>query len=139
MMMTEKYLLDTNIISELLRGSGKRYEAIAAWLAATRKPLGISAISLYEILSGLRSKNMSNLERIFYRLIAELSIKVLDVDETIAEGAAAVRAEAAKSGRIYHVEDLLIGCTAQRFGYTLATANTKDFESWCQLINPLKA
>ena len=135
--MTEKYLLDTNIISELVRGSGERYEAVAAWLSATRKPLGISVISHYEVLSGLRSKNMINRERIFHRIVDELSIKVLDVDDSVADGAATVRAEAAKIGRVYHVEDLLIGSTAQCFGYTLVTANTKDFEGWCKVINPL--
>lgn len=138
--MTDKYLLDTNIISELVRGSGERYEAVAAWLARTRKPLGISVITLYEVVSGLRAKGRINMERNFHRLIDELSIRIIDVNESIAHSAAIARAEFLKTGKVYQTEDLLIGMTAQRHGYILATANTKDFLSWAEnIVNPLDA
>ena len=135
--MKDFYLLDSNILSALLR-PGNRREGVVAWMDASPAHYTTSVVVLYEIESGLLHRGYTKLMDSFQNLLTTLEVDVLDVTREIAHLAATHRAEGAKKGLTYHGEDLLIGATALCYEHRLVTANVKDFEAWIpDLINPI--
>lgn len=134
-------LLDTNIISELMRSSP--HESVAQWLS--HQPLAhlwISSITVTEILYGLeripegRRKQLMFLE--FNQLVGKgfyENMKVFDYAAAVI--AAQIRAAREAQGRPMSMADAQIAAIARVHGFALATRNTKDFESCgLTLINP---
>ena len=127
-----RYLLDTNVISEIRKiRSGRANERVAGWAESVLpSELYISVITLQELKIGILG-----LERrdptaggdlrnwLESQVIPAFSGRTLAVDSSIALHSA-----------IFHVpdprpiRDSLIGATASVHGMTLVTRNTKDFE-----------
>jgi predicted nucleic acid-binding protein len=126
--VTTRYLLDTNVISELrkLRPHG----AVVAWLASLDDAqIFLSAVTIGEIQAGIeltREQDPSKAQEIeaWLALVAD-AYHVLPMD------AVAFRAW----GRLMHrtsntlYEDAMIAATAQVHGLTVATRNVSDFNA----------
>ena len=119
-----RYLLDTNVVSDFVRG----HEAVGHRLRATRpQEVAVSTVTLMEVEYGLaldpgRSRRLAPL------LDGMLgSVRVLPFSRADARSAGGVRAALRGKGRpIGPYDVLLAGCALSR-GLTLVTANTGEF------------
>ena len=123
-----KYLLDTNVVSELRRQ--RPHGGVVAWLQSLDDTqLHLSAVTLGEIQAGIeltREQDPAKAQEIenWLELVAN-TYNVLPMD------AGAFRAWARlmhrKSDTLY--EDAMIAATAQVHGLTVATRNVNDFNA----------
>ena len=133
------YLLDTNILSELAR---QRPEPGVERFFHDLKGAYISVLTVYELNYGLELLPDDSSQRL--RLAEKISAmteafgdRILSVGYREAKIAARMRASAQKSGRTFHVIDLLIAATAFVHGLTVVTRNQKDFERLeVKVLNP---
>ncbi|MBM3131363.1 MAG: type II toxin-antitoxin system VapC family toxin [Chloroflexi bacterium] len=119
------YLLDTNIISALL----KKQDAAESRLretVATKELVFLSAVVHYEAKRGLLKRDAKNQMQALERLVARF--EWCDVVQADWELAARLWVERAKIGRPIEDADLLIAAQARRLGATLVTDNTDDFD-----------
>ena len=123
------FLLDTNVVSEMVKPSPER--SVLEFL--TEQPdLWLSVIVYHEMKFGLDLLPQGNRRRrlslVVSALFAEYDDRILPVDRSEAEQAAALRAEARKSGRTLNLADALIAGTAKTHGLCVATRNIADFD-----------
>lgn len=116
------YLLDTNIISYLLKGRNSVYERINKLTEAGNKLL-IPSIAYYEIKRGLITSGATTKLTRFLNFatemgIAELTISTLDI-------ASLIYANLKKSGNLIEDDDIFIGATALEHDAILVTNNEK--------------
>lgn len=134
--MTRKYLLDTNVVSELRRQ--RPHGGVVAWLQSLDDAqLHVSAVTLGEIQAGIeltREQDASQAQAIegWLERVAG-SYNVLPMD------AATFRAWARlmhrKSDTLY--EDAMMAATAQVHGLTVTTRNVNDFKALgLEVFNP---
>jgi predicted nucleic acid-binding protein len=134
--VTRKFLLDTNVVSELRRQ--RPHGGVVAWLQSLDDAqLHLSAVTLGEIQAGIeltRDQDADKAREIegWLELVAG-SYNVLPMD------AATFRAWARlmhrKSDTLY--EDAMIAATAQVHGLTVATRNVSDFNALgLEVFNP---
>ncbi len=123
----ERYLLDTNVISELRKP--KPHGAVVAWLRTLNvEQLFLSAVTLGEIQSGIelvrlqdRSKALE-IEQWAAHLTGTMQILPMD-SSCFREWAKLMH------GRSRHnFEDVMIAATARVHSLTIATRNEKDFK-----------
>jgi toxin FitB len=142
MVMTATFLLDTNVLSELMRSSPSA--TVMAWFA--QKPQAkmlTTAITQAEIWTGIallpagqrRDALAGAVEHLFAN---EWQGQCLPFDTAAAAHYALVRVQRAQAGRPISTEDAQIAAIALARGLPLVTRNTKDFEGIDQLtlINP---
>lgn len=118
------YLLDTNVVSELVRPAPDA--RVAGW-AASLDQAALSVISLDEVQFGLAFKPNVRLQRLI-DLYVESYCTVLEVTAVIAKHAGILRGQLARRGRARSQADMLIAATASAHGLTLATRNRRDFD-----------
>ncbi|MBX7229600.1 MAG: type II toxin-antitoxin system VapC family toxin [Burkholderiaceae bacterium] len=126
--MTSRYLLDTNVVSELRKQ--RPHVGLVAWLKSIDDTqLYLSAVTLGEIQAGIeltREQDPGKAQEIeaWLELVAG-AYNVLSMD------AASFRAWARlmhrKSDTLY--EDAMIAATASVHGLTVATRNVNDFKA----------
>ena len=126
-------LIDTNIISELMRRQPD--PAVIAW--AGRQPgFLVSVITLEELVFGLTQKNLP-LKRQWLDEFLGRQCEVLPVTPAVALSSGTFRGTFAAKGIIRHASDMLIAATALVYRLPLATRNTTNFEGCrIQIINP---
>lgn len=140
--MTLGFLLDTNVLSELMRESPD--PSVTAWLDRQAvHQLQTSAVSQAEILAGIcvmpagkRREVLANgADRIFQQ---DFRGRCMVFGSAAAEQFALVRAQRQRAGRPISTEDAQIAAIALAANLTLITRNTKDFEgiNGLQVINP---
>jgi toxin FitB len=135
-----KFLLDTNVIAEIRKGS-RANANVRAWFAALDpEAILLSVLTVGEIRRGIESVRRRDpiaaraLERWLRRVLANHSDRVLAVDRSVAE----------EWGRLnvpdpLPVIDGLLAATAKVHGLTLATRNVKDVaRCGAQLVNPFE-
>jgi predicted nucleic acid-binding protein len=110
-------LVDTTVLVRVLRN----HEPTVARLRSLQDPPYVSAMTVEEILRGMRAHEREATEALLRWLV------VADVGEGEARKAAAWRSDYASRGRTLPQTDTLIAACAHRRGATLATANLKDF------------
>jgi len=122
-----KFLLDTNIISEI-RKRDRAHLNVATWVAQTPvKDIGTSVAVLAELRRGIELKRRSDpeqaeaLDRWFKQMRTRLGDRVLPIDEPIAE----TWAYLGVPDQLPFVDGLL-AATAKVHGLTLVTRNTTD-------------
>ncbi|MGO9174485.1 MAG: type II toxin-antitoxin system VapC family toxin [Rhodomicrobium sp.] len=122
-------LLDTNVISELVRGVPDA--GVVIFVSQLRSAF-IPVMAVHEIEYGIellpKGQRRAILEAGIANVLKQYSHAILPVERAEAELAARFRAEARQHGRVLHLPDALIAATAKEHGLTLATRNTTDFD-----------
>lgn len=121
------YLLDTNVLSEILRRSPdvtvtRRLHAIAL------SNLFSSEITRYELRYGAALRPDG--EALWRRIVEEVVplVSWLPVDERVALAAAQLRGVLRKTGHSIDVQDAFIAATALAHNLVLVTRNQRHFE-----------
>jgi len=119
-----KFLLDTCVISDFIKGEPGTLQAIKSCQPADTS---ISAITMFEIDYGMalnpaRAKKIGSLISALIR-----SIKILPFNENTGKFAAEVRATLKQKGTPIGPYDVLIAGTALAYELTLVTANSDEF------------
>jgi tRNA(fMet)-specific endonuclease VapC len=119
------YLLDTNIISALMKDrTGATTANVRAW--AQRLPdcrLVTSVVVQYELLFGLARHGTSRLQTAYDIQMNQLP--VLPLDEAVGPHYARIRAHLEKAGTPIGANDTLIAAHALALGATLITADAE--------------
>jgi len=136
-------LLDTNVVSEILRLDDSPF--IAAWLERVgTEELATTAVTIFEMELGLArlppGRRRSTLEGALADLFAPglLGGRVFALDHSAAVIAGRLAGELSRQGRPIDAPDALIAGIALHLGAALATRNTRHFErvEGLRLINP---
>ena len=118
-----KYLLDTNIIIDHLRGKKSIAETII------KEGGAMSVITLGELVYGsYRSNNKAKAHKVISAIIEEFAMSVLPVQENTVIEFAKIKAGLERSGRRLEDFDILIASTAIEHDLTLITRNSKHFK-----------
>jgi tRNA(fMet)-specific endonuclease VapC len=121
-----KSLLDTDIVSELMRGKNVRLIARADAYAATQGPLAISAMTVFEIGQGLHQMDRLKQAQSFVRWIDSWDVFPLTRETMTLAGE--IGGRMLRAGRTIGVSDTCIAATAIEHGRVLVTGNTRHFE-----------
>ncbi len=131
-------LADTNIVSELMRRLP--HAGVMRWaesLDRLQRPIQISALTVDEIMFGLRRKPDPAKSAWFERFL-ELNL-VLPATTEVARRAGQMRAEFSLKGSAREQADMLIAATAQVHALTLVTRNVRDFDGCgITVLNPFE-
>ena len=118
------YMLDTNIISHLLRNpKGKAAKQIAR---VGDDNICTSIIVAAELRYGCAKSGSSRLTEAIEDLLGEINILPFDVPADAEYGG--IRAELEAGGKPIGSNDLLIAAHAQATGATIVTANTSEYK-----------
>lgn len=143
--MSNGFLLDTNVLSELMRSQPA--VAVLVWFAQnTTGVMHTSAVTQAEILTGIallpagqrRTALATAAEQMFEQDFAD---NCLAFDAAAAKHYAVLAAARTRQGQPISTEDAQIAAIALAAGLTVATRNTKDFENieGLTLANPWQA
>jgi predicted nucleic acid-binding protein len=122
----ELVLLDTDILSELMKQHDLVVKLRAEAYFREQSQVALSTLTCYQVLRWLREPLKTDRLQQFQRMIQQQI--VLDVDLTIVDRAADLWIEARASGRPREDVDLIIASTALVHDLTLVTGNAKHFE-----------
>lgn len=126
-------LIDTNIISELMRREPDAN--VIAW-ASNQAGFAVSVITLEELIFGLTQKALP-LKRQWLDDFLSRQCEILPVTPPIALSGGTMRGTFATKGITRQPYDMLIASTALLHKIPLATRNTADFDGCgITLINP---
>lgn len=136
-----KFLLDTNIISEI-RKRHRAHPNVIRWVTRTpAEEIGTSVLVLAEIRHGIELKRRSDpeqaksLDRWFSQVRTRLGDRVLSIDEPIAEAWALLGIPDPVP-----LIDGLLAATAKVHGLTLVTRNVADVTiAGVSLLDPFSA
>ncbi len=138
--MSGRYLIDTNVLSELSRSHPHGH--VEKWLRTEAGDAFLSVITVAEHTFGIeQDRDLGRAARV-RRWFDEqarpaFADRMLDVSELVAVQSGSLRAAERRAGRVLSVPDALIAATAVVHGLTLATRNTRDFASLgISLVNP---
>jgi predicted nucleic acid-binding protein len=125
------FLLDTNIVSELVKP--KPEPKVAGWIEATNEELlFLSVLTIGEIRRGIASlKEPARQVKLEAWLVGDLPVRftnrILSIDKSIAERWGILTALAkATTNHTLPVIDGLLAATAQHHNLTFVTRNTND-------------
>lgn len=119
-----RYMLDTNICIELIRGRGERVLKKIKTLQID--DIGLSVITYAELEHGVWKSTRPEQNRIALNLFcAPLEIAPFESDAAAACGR--LRAQLEKLGKVIGPMDLLIAAHALALGCTLITNNEREF------------
>jgi predicted nucleic acid-binding protein len=135
------FLVDTNVISEILRASPDRH--VAGWTQqVTRQSLFLSVIPMGELRKGLTimppGSRRTQLEKsIEEQVLAWFVGRILPVTQSIAERWGILDGERQLAGRPLNVPDGQVAATALEHELTVVARNAKDFAALgVGLLNP---
>jgi tRNA(fMet)-specific endonuclease VapC len=119
-----RYMLDTNVISDLIRNpQGKAAKRIAK---AGEDSICTSVIVAAELRYGCAKSGSARLLKAVEDMLAE--IEVLPFDVPADAGYGEIRAELEATGKPIGSNDLLIAAHASVTGTTIVTANATEFK-----------
>jgi tRNA(fMet)-specific endonuclease VapC len=118
-----QYMLDTNIVSELIRNPGGR---AAQRAREAGDAICVSVIVAAELRYGCVKKASAQLLRRVEQFLSQVPVLAFDVPGDGAYGA--IRAELEAAGRPIGSNDLLIAAHAHALGATVVTANVGEFQ-----------
>jgi predicted nucleic acid-binding protein len=122
-----KSILDTDILSEYLKGFNTTVAHHAALYAAQFGVFSFTSVTVYEIVYGLELKAASiQLKKALAWLGQNKQITPIKADYL---AAATIRATARRQGSVLELPDCLIASVAVRLERPLVTGNTEDFEA----------
>jgi toxin FitB len=134
-----KWLLDTNVISELSRLAP--HENVDDWLAENIKHSVLSAVSIGELEYGVQRMQAGAKKRFLQswldNMILEFGARIWSVDMPTWREYGRLKRELELLGRRQDDMDILIASAAITHGLTLVTRNTQHFgDTGCKLLNP---
>lgn len=119
------YLVDTNIISEMVRP--RPAAAVLAWMRAHEVDLYLSAITVGDLCRGIellpRGKKRGWLEEWLQGVVRRMDGCILSFNASTAQGWAQAKARWQRAGLTVPSLDRQIAATALRHGLTLVTRN----------------
>ncbi len=131
-----KYLLDTNVISELTK-KVPDVSVVEFW--RNLEEIVISVITLEEIEFGIgrmRTSKKEILEK-WWEEFRNIPPQIISVTPEVAKISATLRSKEEMLGRTITQADSLVSATALYTGRILVTRNTKDFQNMgIALLNP---
>jgi tRNA(fMet)-specific endonuclease VapC len=131
-----KALLDTDILSEVLKGRNPQVVAQAEVYLRHHAMLTVSAVSGIEVVSGLqRMARSAQLEQFLRALDA---IEVLPVDTQSAVLAGRIDGDLLRTGQPIGRADPIIAAQAITLGVVLVTGNVRHYEHIVALGYPLR-
>ena len=122
--MEPKTLLDTDILSALMRRTSTVWNRARAYLA-DHTQFTVSLVTRFEILRGLKAKGARTQLAAFEAFC--VSNEVLPINDGIVIRAADIYADLRTRGQLIGDADILIAATALENGLVLATNNGADF------------
>ena len=124
-----RYLLDTNIVSDLVRNpQGKVAEQI---LKLGERKVCTSIIVAAELRYGAEKKQSPRLSAQLEAVLGAL--KILPLEKPADASYGSLRAQLERAGKPIGANDLLIAAQALALGYTVVTDNEKEFSRVRQL------
>ncbi len=123
----DEALLDTDILSELLKGKDANVVANAQQYIAEHAQFAFSAITLYEVLRGIQARSATRQLSLFPQLVA--GANVVPISIPVLQRAASLRVAAGVGGHPRGDADLIIAATTLEAGRVLVTGNSQHF-SW---------
>lgn len=126
-------LLDTNVLSELMRALAD--PAVVDWLDRQEQDsLAVTAVTVAELLYGIarlpEGRRKTGLRDAALQMLDdEFAGQVLAFDEEAAAHYATIVSQRERSGRPISMADAQIAAICRKHAATLATRNTKDFDS----------
>src|ERR1019366_6307464 len=133
------YLLDTNVLSELLRPRPEPH--VIEWMEASDEAmLHLSVLTLGEIRRGLaalvQAKRRTRLEAwLEVDLRARFAGRIVPINAEIADRWGLIAAGARRKGKVLSVIDGLLAATALHHNLTVVSRNAADFPN-AQVLNP---
>lgn len=134
-------VLDTNVISELFRREPDA--GVVAWLESLESDVAITAITLAELLAGVRrlpeGRRKSELDDAIAAAVEPYrgGHAVLPFDDSCADAYAEILYERERAGHPVTTADAQIAAICRVRGAVCATRNTKDFaNTGIELIDP---
>ncbi len=132
-------VLDTNVLSEPLKQRPDQH--VLAWLTSLDDEVGVTSISVGELLTGVRAlpagRRREGLLEAIESTLRTFAGSVLPYDETAARHSARLQESRRAAGRPLAVEDGMIAAICVARGTRLATRNTSDFAGLgLDLIDP---
>ena len=122
--MSLRFLLDTNVVIDVLRGAGPGIERELRRHAAA---CAVSTVTVSELSSGTeRSADPDANRRATSDFLSFLDI--LDFDTSAAEHSGAIRAALAREGTPIGGYDVLLAGHARSRGLTMVTNNRREFD-----------
>lgn len=138
-----RYILDTNIISELIIKLPD--QNVVTWVKnVNRDDLFLSVITIGEIKKGItklpQSLRKDNIQNWFEsELLTDFEARILPLDLSVMLVWGELIGELEKKGRNLPTLDSLIAATTRYYDLTLVTRNTKDFEGiGIKIFNPFE-
>jgi predicted nucleic acid-binding protein len=136
-------LLDTNVVSEVMKPSAVRSAKVHAWLRPyPTADVFTTTISLAEVLAGIailpKGRRKIDLQRAAEKIFATVfPQRILPFDEAAAGAFAELVTVRRRKGLSFDALDVQIAAIAKSRGMTIATRNVVDFEdSGIDVINP---
>ncbi len=139
-----KYLLDTNVISELI-GKSPNQNVVSFLERLNEDDLCLSVITIGEIKFGIEklqdgTKKEKLLDWLYNDLFTRFEHKIIDVDIDTMLKWGYINSKLQKIGRPIPIMDALIASTVLSKNLTLLTRNEKDFKDLdIEMINPFKS
>jgi tRNA(fMet)-specific endonuclease VapC len=122
-----KALLDTDILSEYLKGHDPTVAKHAALYAQQHGIFTFTSVTVYEIVYGLELKAASaQLKKALAWLNQNEQITPINLDYL---AAATIKATARRQGVVLELPDCLIAAVAVRLDWPVVTGNTDDFQA----------
>ena len=131
----DRALLDTDILSEVLKRKDKSVLGRARAYRATHDRFTLSAATVMEVVRGLTRLNAHRQLERFLDSLDEAEI--VAVDEDVAVTAGKIDGALSQSGIRIGINDVLIAATAIHLGVTLVTGNSEHYERVRSLGYPL--
>jgi len=137
-----KYLLDTNIISEIV--SKNPNEKVLNFLEKNKDNLYLSVVTIGEINAGIEkldnSKRKDKLKLWLQDLLNKFEDKIINIDIYVMLLWGEISSTLKKQGIIISIMDCLIASCAIKENMILVTRNEKDFKNIKNLIiiNPFE-
>ena len=125
--MVERALLDTDILSEVLKGKDRSVLRSAEEYAFRFGKFTYTAVSVLEILYGLHYRDARRQLELAKRSFLENELIVPTLEDYHVAGR--IRGEARKQGSQLTSDDCLIGAAAARLGLPVVTGNIEHFRS----------
>ena len=118
-------MLDTDVLSELMRGRRLAVQERATAYLAEHRRLSFSLITRYEVLRGLKAKRATRQIVAFDEFC--YASNVLPLTDPVVVRAAEIYAHLRQQSQLISDADILIAATALTYGLVLVTGNIAHF------------